>query len=175
MRLVRGAWKLLVGIKDALVLCAMLLFFGLLFAALNGRHTARAIGNGALVLDLDGPIVEQPTEASPFAALSGQSIAHQYRLRDVVRAIDAARGDDRVKAVVLDLDKFGGGYPAALNEVGEALGRVRASGKPVLAYASAYTDAGYRLASYASEIWDEPDGVRRCSPAPADRRSITRG
>ena len=29
MKLVRGVWKLLVGIKDALVLVAMLLFFGL--------------------------------------------------------------------------------------------------------------------------------------------------
>ena len=158
MKLVRGAWKLLVGIKDALVLCAMLLFFGLIFAALNARPGARAIGNGALVLDLDGGIVEQPTEASPFAAASGQAVPRQYRLRDLVRAIDAARTDDRVKAVVLDLDRFGGGYPAALNEVGEALGRVRASGKPVLAYAGAYTDAGYRLAAYASEIWMNPLG-----------------
>ena len=36
MKLVRGAWKLLVGIKDALVLVAMLLFYviyGLVFAA----------------------------------------------------------------------------------------------------------------------------------------------
>jgi protease-4 len=40
MKLVRGAWKLLVGIKDALVLVAMLLFFGALFAALNARRSA---------------------------------------------------------------------------------------------------------------------------------------
>jgi protease-4 len=158
VKLVRGAWKLLVGIKDALVLCAMLLFFGLLFAALNTRPGAKAIGGGALVLDLDGTIVEQPAEASPFAAVSSGGAAHEYRLRDLVRAIDAARTDARVKAVVLDLDRFGGGYPAALNEVGEALGRVRAGGKPVLAYAGAYTDAGYRLAAYASEIWMNPMG-----------------
>ncbi|WP_174280681.1 signal peptide peptidase SppA, partial [Sphingomonas bacterium] len=158
MKLVRGAWRLLVGIKDALVLCAMLLFFGLVFAALNARHGAKSIAAGALVLDLDGPIVEQPADVSPFAAASGQNTAHEYRLRDVVRAIDAAKDDGRVKAVVLDLDKFGGGYPAAVNEVGEALGRVRASGKPVLAYASGYTDSGYRLAAYASEIWMNPMG-----------------
>ena len=158
MKLVRGAWRLLVGIKDALVLCAMLLFFGALFAALNARHTGRGVAPGALVLDLDGAIVEQPAEVSPFAALQGRGGGHEYRLRDVVAAIDAARGDDRVKAVVLDLDHFGGGYPAALNEVGDALGRVRASGKPVLAYAGAYTDSGYRLAAHASEIWLDPMG-----------------
>jgi protease-4 len=158
VKLVRGAWKILVGIKDALVLLAMLLFFGALFAALNARPSPAAFRDGALVLDLDGTIVEQPEEAQAFAALSGQNGPRQYRLRDVVRAIDAARDDARVKAVVLDLDHFGGGYPAALNEVGEALARVRAAKKPVLAYATGYTDAGYRLAANASEIWMHPMG-----------------
>lgn len=158
MKLVRGAWKLLVGIKDALVLVAMLLFFALLFAALNSRPTPAAIKDGALVLDLDGAIVEQPEEAPPFAMLSGQEVGRQYRLRDVVRAIDAAKGDGRVKAIVLDLDRFGGGYPAVLGEVADALVRARTAGKPVLAFASAYTDGGYRLASAASEVWVDPLG-----------------
>lgn len=158
MKLVRGAWKLLVGIKDALVLVAMLLFFGLLFAALNARSRPGAIGDGALVLKLDGPIVEQPEEVQPVALLSGQEIGNQYRLRDVLRAIDAARDDKRVKAIVLDLDRFGGGYPAVLGEVQEALVRARTAGKPVLAFATAYTDGGYRLASAASEIWTDPMG-----------------
>ena len=158
MKLVRGAWKLLVGIKDALVLVAMLLFFAALFAALNARPSATAIRDGALVLDLDGSIVEQPEEIAPFALLSGQRIGHQFRLRDVVRAIDAAKDDAHVKAIVLDLDAFGGGYPAGVGEVADALVRVRASGKPVLAYATGYTDAGYRLAAAASEIWVNPLG-----------------
>ena len=159
MRLVRGAWKLLVGIKDALVLIAMLLFFGLLFAALNARPSPASIHDGALDLDLNGTIVEQPRELSPFQLASGgKDMPREYRLRDVVRAIDAAKDDSRVKAVVLDLDHFGGGYPEAISEVADALGRVRASGKPVLAYATAYTDSGYRLAAEASEIWMNPMG-----------------
>ena len=158
MKLVRGAWKLLVAIKDGLVLIAMLLFFGLLFAALNARPGTRAIPTGALVLDLKGTIVEQPEEQAPFAALSGQTMPRQYRARDVLRAIDAARTDDRVKALVLDLDSFGGGYPATLNEIAEAIRRFRDTKKPVLAYATAYTDAGYRLAANASEIWVNPLG-----------------
>jgi protease-4 len=158
VRLVRGAWKILVGIKDALVLVAMLLFFGLLFAALSSAPNPASIRDGALVLKLDGQIVEQPAETDPFALLGGSAPVHQYRLRDVVRALDKAKGDDRVKAVVLDLDSFGGGYPAAINEVADAVGRVRASGKPVLSFATAYTDSGYRLAANASEIWMSPMG-----------------
>ncbi|MES2021386.1 MAG: signal peptide peptidase SppA [Pseudomonadota bacterium] len=158
MKLVRGAWKILVGIKDGLVLIAMLLFFGLLFGALAARPGKTTIGDGALLLKLDGAIVEQPAEADPFASLGGGRTPHQFRLRDVVRSLDAAGKDSRVKAVVLDLDAFGGGYPAALNEVADAIRRVRDGGKPVLAYATAYTDSGYRLAANASEVWMSPMG-----------------
>ncbi|WP_374944496.1 signal peptide peptidase SppA [Sphingomonas sp.] len=158
MKLVRVTWKLLVAIKDGLVLVGMLLFFGLLFAALANRPGKAAIGDGALVLDLDGSIVEQPEEQAPFAALAGRPQAKQYRLRDVVRAIDAGRTDDRVKALVLDLDRFGGGYPAVIQEVADAVARFRATKKPVLAYATGYTDSDYRLAANASEIWINPMG-----------------
>lgn len=156
MKLVRGAWKILVGIKDGLVLVAMLLFFGLLFAALSARPAA--IGDGALVLKLDGAIVEQTQDADPLASLRGGGGARQFRLRDVVRSLDKAAGDERVKAVVLDLDSFGGGYPAALDEIADAVRRVRDANKPVLAFATAYTDAGYRLAANASEVWMSPMG-----------------
>ena len=75
MNLVRGAWKLLVGIKDGLVLLFMLLFFGLLAAALSSRPASKAIGTGALVLELKGSIVEQPASLSPTQALTGGSQA----------------------------------------------------------------------------------------------------
>lgn len=159
MKLLRGAWKLLVGIKDALVLIFMLLFFGGLFAALSVSPNPAVIRDGALLVDLDGTIVEQPAQIDPLSSLTNVSDAtREYRLRDVVRAIDAARDDSRVKAVVLDLDNFGGGNPATVAEVAGALQRVRASGKPVLAYATAYTDSGYLLAANASEIWVHPMG-----------------
>lgn len=158
MKLVRGAWKILVGIKDGLVLIAMLLFFGLLFGVMSSKPSPAAIRDGALLLKLDGQIVEQPEEADPFASFSGGSRVHQFRLRDLVRALDKAKDDTRVKVVVLDLQSFGGGYPAAVDEVANAVRRVRDSGKPVLAYAVAYTDSGYRLAANASEIWMSPMG-----------------
>jgi protease-4 len=157
VKLVRGAWKILVGIKDGLVLVFMLLFFGILFAALSAKPNS-SVRDGALLLKLDGPIVEQPESVSAFAAMQGGGDKHQFRLRDLVRAIDAAKDDSRVKVVVLDLDGYGGGYPAAVTEVANALGRVKASGKPVLAYATAYTDGSYLLAANASEVWLNPMG-----------------
>ncbi len=156
MKLVRAAWKLLVGIKDALVLLFMLLFFAALFAALTARPNPATVTDGALVVALQGQLVEQPEETDPFAGLAGGQMAKQTRLRDVIRALDLARTDAKVKAVVLDMDSFTGGYPAVVAQAAEAVAAVRATGKPVLAYALGYTDAGYLIAANASEIWAHP-------------------
>ncbi|PCD03719.1 signal peptide peptidase SppA [Sphingomonas spermidinifaciens] len=156
MKLVRLAWKLLVGVKDALVLLFMLLFFGTLFALLSARPNPATVSNGALVVALEGQLVEQPEESDPFASLAGGQMAKQTRLRDVIRALDLAKSDAKVKAVVLDMDSFTGGYPAVVAQAAEAVAAVRATGKPVLAYALGYTDAGYLIAANASEIWAHP-------------------
>ena len=152
MRFVRAVWKLLVGIKDTLVLLFMLLFFGLLYAVLSARPAA--ISDGVLAMDLDGVLVEQASRPDALAALAGAGgITHEFELRDLVAALDTAKDDDRVKAIALDLDGFLGGGQASLAALGEKIGEVRKSGKPVVAYAAGYTDDRYQLASHASEIW----------------------
>ena len=157
MKFVRAIWKLLVGIKDALVLLFMLLFFGLLYAGLSAKPAP--VGSGVLALDLDGTVVEQPAKADVAEIFTGASNGpKQYRLRDLVAALDEAKDDDRVKAVALDLDGFGGGGQVAMADLADALARVRASGKPVIAYATGYSDDSYQLASAASEVWLNPLG-----------------
>ncbi|MEP3225089.1 MAG: signal peptide peptidase SppA [Parasphingorhabdus sp.] len=159
MQFARGAWKFLVAIKDGLVLIAMLLFFAALYAALSARPNVAAISDGALLLDLKGAIVEQPAQQDISALFSNNpNTIRQYRLRDVVRAIDAAATDDRVKAVVLDLSAFMGGGQTSLSAVGAALNRVKKAEKPIYAFASFYSDDSYQLASHADEIWMDPMG-----------------
>lgn len=157
MRFAGKVWKLLVGIKDGLVLLFMLLFFALLYAAMTARPTLGSGDRGALLLDLDGPIVEQPAQATASEVFSGGG-PREYRLRDVVHALETAATDDRVKAVALNLDIFSGGGQTALSAAGEALDKVRKTGKPVLAFATAYDDDSYQLASHASELWLDPMG-----------------
>ncbi|MCF8707338.1 signal peptide peptidase SppA [Rhizorhapis sp. SPR117] len=160
MAFVKAVWRILMAIKDGLVLLFMLLFFGALYAALSLSPKPPAmIGSGALVLKLDGAIVEQPHQESPFDLIaSNRAPTREYRLRDVVHAIEVAGKDNKVKAIVLDLDNFVGGGQVALSRVGEALDSARAAKKPVLAFATAYTDDGYQLAAHASEIWINPIG-----------------
>ncbi len=157
-RLVRGAWKVLVALKDALVLLAMLLFFGAIWAALSSRPSA-SIGSGALVVKLDGAVVEQAEPVNPTALLSGDRPVKQFALRDVVRALNAAAKDDRVKAVVLDFDGWAGAGAVSRADIGAALDTVRAAKKPVLAYATGYTDGAYQIAAHASQVWLDPMGL----------------
>ncbi len=155
----RKVWKLLVAIKDGLALILLLMFFSLLYAVLTMRPSAAQVREGALLLKLDGSVVEEPAEIDPVSVLlSGQVPARQYRARDLVRAIRAAADDKRIKAVVLDLGKFGGGGQVHMEELGAAMDTVRAKGKPVLTWGLAYADDGVLLAAHASEVWVDPFG-----------------
>ncbi|MBT2188459.1 signal peptide peptidase SppA [Sphingobium nicotianae] len=162
MSFVKGAWKLVVAIKDAMVLLFLLLFFALVYAGIKLARSEPGNGvpgKGALYLALDGPIVEQPREIDRLSALGGNDGSSEYRLRDVVHAIETAAQDKAIKAVVLDLNGFGGGGQVAMERVGAALDKVRKAGKPVLAHASYYDDDGYLLAAHASEVWLSPMGM----------------
>jgi protease-4 len=152
-------WRLLVGIKDALSLVFLLLFFGALFAVLSMRPSADAVREGALLLQLDGTVVEEVAQIEPLALLlSSAAPTRQYAARDLVGAIDAAAGDGRIKLIALDMTTFLGGGQVHMQAIGQALDRFRATGKPVLAYAVAYTDDSLLLASHASEVWVDPMG-----------------
>ncbi|HAU23037.1 MAG TPA: signal peptide peptidase SppA [Erythrobacter sp.] len=152
-------WRLLVGIKDGLSLIFLLLFFSLLFAILSARPNPGQVREGALLLELDGYIVEERSKIDPIEALlSREAPVGEYQARDLVRALDAAASDERIKAVVLDLSRFLGGGQVHLQAVGEALARVRAADKPVLSFAVGYGDSAMMLAAHSSEIWVDPMG-----------------
>lgn len=155
----RKVWNLLVAIKDGLALIFLLLFFVAIFGLLAARpNAALPVSEGALLLDLNGIVTEQPAEIDPLAALSGSDQMREIRVRDVVHALETAADDKRVTSVVLDLDRFLGGGQVSLAEIGGAIDKVRAKKKPVLAFATAYTTDSYQLAAHASEIWADPVG-----------------
>lgn len=158
MLFARKVWHLLVAIKDGLVLFFMLLFFVMLYGALTARPSAGLVKDGALLIKLNGSLVEEPAESDPLELLLGGAPVREYRTRDVVRAIKLAAQDDRIKAVVLDLSSFTGGGLVNIEEVAAAMDEARAAKKPVLTYAIAYLDDGVMLAAHASEAWVHPMG-----------------
>lgn len=160
MSFVGRVWRILVGIKDGLVLLFMLLFFVGLFGILSARPSPGAVQDGALLIELSGRVVEEKSVLDPIEALiSGTAPVEEFRARDLVRALDAAAKDERITAVVLDLTTFMGGGQVHLTEIGEAMDRVRKAKKPVLTFALGYADDHLLLASHASEVWLDPQGA----------------
>jgi protease-4 len=115
----------------------------------------------ALVLNLDGPLVEQYSAGLRNRALKqlqGQTET-QTRLRDVVGVLDTAAKDPKIERVVLVLDEFAGAGLPALREVVAALERFKASGKQVVAWGSSYDQRQYFLAAHANEVLLHPMGM----------------
>lgn len=159
MEFARKVWHLLVAVKDALVLVLLLIFFIGLSALLANRAAPAQVRQGALLIALNGSVVEEPRLIDPLALIvSGDSGQTEYRERDLVRAIRASAGDSRIRAVVLDLSHFVGGGQVHLEEIGAAMDAVRAAHKPVLVFGFMLDDAGMLLAAHASEVWVDPLG-----------------
>ena len=159
MSFIGKVWKILVGIKDGLVLLFMVLFFVALFSLLSAAPNPGQVRDGALYMDISGFIVEERSPVDPFAAIiAGEAPPVEYEARELVNALDSAAEDDRIKAVVMDLTEFVGGGQVHMQEIGDAMDRVRKTGKPVFTYALAYGDDHMHLASNATEVWADPLG-----------------
>ena len=159
MGFLRVSWKIIVGLKDLLVLLLLLLFFALIFALLNASPNPGMVREGALWLKLDGVVSEQPAEIDPLTTLTSTAMpVGEIRQRDIIRSLKIAENDKRIKAVVLDMDRFMGGGQASLSAIGDSLDAVKKAGKPVYAFATAYSDDSYQLAAHATQIWMDPLG-----------------
>lgn len=145
-----------------------LVFFALLFIVLlamvgiyAGSRMARDVrDDSVLVLQPAGRLVEQYSIAPLQRALAGLSgnEPKEVQVRDLVGAIDAAAKDQRITRIVLDPDQLQSGGFAALREVGAALDRFRASGKPVIVWAASLDQYQYYLAAHADRILLDPQG-----------------
>ncbi|MET0519608.1 MAG: signal peptide peptidase SppA [Burkholderiaceae bacterium] len=155
------AWWLLDSTRKVILNLLLLLVIVALVAGLISRGPKPLQDKTTLVLNLDGALVEQysgSARETALAQLRGSSMPHQTRLRDVLQTLDAAARDDKIWALMLELDDFSGAGLASLGEVAAALQRFKASGKPILAYGDGYSQRGYYLAAQASEIYLHPLG-----------------
>lgn len=157
------AWWLLDGTRRALMNLVVLLLLVIVVTAFLTRGPKALADKTTLVLKLEGNLVEQ-FSGSPreqlMAQAQGRGSPKQTRLRDVLAALDQAARDDKISAVLLDVDDLQGAGLAGLHEVSAALQRFKAaSGKPVLAYADSYSQRGYFLAAQAGEVYLHPMGM----------------
>ncbi|MDI1259655.1 signal peptide peptidase SppA [Aquabacterium sp.] len=148
------------GRRLILNLVFLLLIVMIVVALFKSRGPALA-DKTALVLDLQGIIVEQQTDdlrATAMQQLRGQDM-QKTQLRDLLTVLDAAAKDANISHVVLVLDEFQGTGLASLREVATALDRFKVSGKKVIAWGSSYDQRQYFLAAHASEVFIHPMGM----------------
>jgi protease-4 len=145
------------------VFFALLLVLMLLIAAgVVGSREARTVASDSvLLIKPRGQLVEQYSIdplARALAGLSGDE-PKQVQLRDLVASIDAAAKDKRISRILLLPDELqpGGGF-AALRELGAALDRFRAAGKPVVVWAANLDQGQYYLAAHADRVLLDPQG-----------------
>ena len=164
-----GLWRF-VDFANHLFFNLIMGFLLLVFLVLLGAAFSAGSGNSgygplkektALVLDLEGTLVEQYTSAPierAFAQASGNP-QREIQLRDLTRAIAAAKDDKRIDRIVLLTDGFAVPGFAALRELGAALRDFRSGGKQVIAYGAGIEQKQYYLAAQADEVYLDPNGM----------------
>ncbi len=154
-------WRTLDATRRTFFNLIFLFVLIILLMAIFGGGLKPLTPKTSLVINLKGNIVEQSTgsvQDTLLANVNGES-RRQVQLRDILTVLDAAAQDKGVGSVVLLLEDMEGAGMAQLNEVGAAIDRVKAAGKPVVAWAGNYDQRQYLLASHASKVYLHPMGM----------------
>ncbi|HXG27239.1 MAG TPA: signal peptide peptidase SppA [Nevskiales bacterium] len=161
VRLFAGIWQVIEIVRRVLVTLVVLALVLALWLLLSGRPEWTVEDNVALVWVPLGTLVEmvdEPPETALLQRVFGER-PRQTRVRDLIKALDYAATDPRIKLVFLKLDELEDAGMAQLQELGAALQQFRKrSGKKLVAYAPAYSQPAYYLAAQADEVYLDPMG-----------------
>ncbi len=138
----------------------LLVLFLLLVAILANPGVQPLQEKTALVLDMNGVLVEQFTSA-PVDRVVNQATGQaqpEIQLRDALHAIRAAKDDARIDRIVLLTDGFNAAGFAAMRDLAAALRDFRASGKQIVAFGNNMEQKQYYLAAQADEVYLDPMG-----------------
>ena len=113
--------------------------------------------NTVLELRLNGDIPER-FQQSPLDELGGDANNAGIGLDHVLFGLDKAAKDKKIKGIYLRCDLYTGGMGTA-DEIREKILNFRKSGKFVVAYAEAMTDAAYYIASACDKVYLNPKGL----------------
>jgi protease-4 len=155
----KGLWYALDGLRKVLHLLLLLFLFGALLAA---SQTSLPIipHSAALVLAPQGFLVEEES-ADPLDRALSEAFGEnrtETRLRDLVDIVDQARDDDRIQALVLQLDGLDGAGLPMLQDLARSIRWFRDAGKKVYAWGQGYSQRQYYLAAQADEVYLDPMG-----------------
>lgn len=147
-----------------LIVFAFIFGIGVTSAVMSGSksETASVKDKSVLHLKLSGELRESAV-ADDFdfdKFFPGANVTKTIGLYQAVRAIEYAKTDDKIKGIYLEPDlTFAGGGWASLQSLRNALLDFKKSGKFILAYAQAYSEKSYYIASVADSVFLTPEGI----------------
>jgi protease IV len=146
----KTVWIIL-GIFGALILVAILGIALLWIALRKGEPTIR--DNSVLALRVAGSLPDYSPD-DPFKRFFG---GPDQSLTGLVMQFKKAKVDNRIKAILLDIDTSGVGWGKA-EEIRDAITDFRSSGKPVYAYIEFGLNKEYYIATACDKIIVPPPG-----------------
>lgn len=153
----------------AVVVGTFLVFFLWIFILLGiaGSMEKSVVVHPESILKIDfSEVLTDAPSSDPLAGLDLMTLQTQRQLPllKALRALEAARDDDRIKGIYLRMNGAGGVTGSAiLEELREALVEFKQSGKFIVAYNETYSQGGYYLASVADKIYMQPEGMMEWS------------
>lgn len=142
---------IIVGILGALVLVGILGIALIWIAVRKGEPTIR--NNSVLALRVSGTLPDYSPD-DPFKKFFG---GPDQSLTGLVMQFKKAKVDNRIKAIVLDIDMSGVGWGKA-EEIRDAITDFRSSGKPVYAFIEFGLNKEYYIATACDKIIVPPPG-----------------
>jgi len=146
-------------ISFVLIVVVGLIIVGGLVSSMTSDKEVTVADNSLLYIDLRYQITER-TIPDPLEELDvpGFSVAKTFGLNDILKDIEGAKDDDRIKGIYLDLAAVSASF-ATLQEIRDALLDFKTSGKFIVAYSEGYTQRAYYLASTADKVYVNPEGT----------------
>lgn len=156
-----GIWRALQGVSKVVTvlipLFVLTFFIGGLMIGIRGTQPEPLPERAALLLNPQGVLVETRVPLAPLDAfLEGDS--GEVLLADVIESIERAATDDRITALVMDLQQVAGLSVSQVLEIVPAIETFRTSGKPIVAYADYYDQGQYALAAQADSVLLHAEG-----------------
>ena len=160
----RSLWRIINFTRLLLINLIFIVIVLAIVVGLREETPETTIQEGALVLDLAGKLVEQPSTPNPADQLmekwlSDKDQPREIAVSDVVYAIQQAKQDPLVKGIVLKTADLENASIGKLLTITQALDDFRQSKKPVVAVGSFYQQHQYLLAAHADTILLNPAGA----------------
>lgn len=138
-----------------MVVIVIAIIAGLVSKTISSEKEKKVLAASVLKIDLDRSLHEQG-ENNSFSIFSNDE-PYNAGLYDAVKSIRKAAGDNNIKGIFIKLDGTPNGW-ATLQQLRDALGAFKSSGKFIYAYGESIPQKAYYVASVADSVYLNPVG-----------------